>query len=124
LRNAIVGENMGAEIWSLWENSANRRVIMEKSKYESHFGVISISKKFITLEQFAEAMKIQAKEDLAKQEHRLIGEILVDLGIMNTSQVDQVLGEMEILKEAYLFKCPSCGVYIYKCPNCGSVIRK
>ncbi len=34
---------------------------------------------------------IQIKEDVEKGEHRLIGAILIQMGVMNTSQVNDVL---------------------------------
>ena len=38
-------------------------------RHLKYFGIIAISKGFITLEQFTEAIKVQAKEDMAKQDH-------------------------------------------------------
>jgi len=60
------------------------------------FGFMAVEMGFITLDQIIEAMKIQVKEDLKDQKHRLIGEILVDLGYMNPSQVDEALKAMGI----------------------------
>ncbi len=60
------------------------------------FGFMAVEMGFITLDQIIEAMKIQVREDLEKPKHRLIGEILVDSGFMNPSQVDEVLKEMGI----------------------------
>ncbi|MBW1888658.1 MAG: hypothetical protein JRI52_09975 [Deltaproteobacteria bacterium] len=60
------------------------------------FGFMAVEMGFITLDQIIEAMKIQVREDLEKPKHRLIGEILVDLGFMNPSQVDEVLKAMGI----------------------------
>jgi hypothetical protein len=60
------------------------------------FGFMAVEMGFITLDQIIEAMKIQVREDLEKPKHRLVGEILVDLGFMNPSQVDEVLKAMGI----------------------------
>jgi hypothetical protein len=60
------------------------------------FGFIAVEMGFITLDQIIEAMKIQVREDLEKPKHRLVGEILVYLGFMNPSQVDEVLKAMGI----------------------------
>ena len=60
------------------------------------FGFMAVEMGFITLDQIIEAMKIQVREDLENQKHRLVGEILVDLGFMNPSQVDEVLKAMGI----------------------------
>jgi hypothetical protein len=60
------------------------------------FGFKAVEMGFIKLDQIIEAMKMEVKDDLENQKHRLIGEILVDLGFMNPSQVDEVLKEMSI----------------------------
>jgi hypothetical protein len=43
------------------------------------------------VDQLIKAMTIQVNEETQKGDHRLLGEILVDLGFMNTSQVKEVL---------------------------------
>lgn len=58
---------------------------------EKHFGAIAIQKKFITLDQFIEAMTLQVREDLNSLEHRPIGQILIDMGYLNESQVKEIL---------------------------------
>jgi len=60
------------------------------------FGFMAVEMGFITLDQIIEAMKIQVRDDLENQKHRLIGKILVDLGFMTPSQVDEVLKAMGI----------------------------
>ncbi len=65
--------------------------IHESSGIGTHFGTIAIGKGIIDKDQLIEAMKIQIREDLASSEHRLIGEILIDMGFMNSLQVDEVL---------------------------------
>ena len=91
-------------------------------RHLKYFGIIAISKGFITLEQFTEAIKVQAKEDMAKQDHRLIGEILVGLGFMDKSQVNEVAFLKWKGTDAY--QCPRCGIMIFNCPNCGTEISK
>jgi hypothetical protein len=44
---------------------------------------------------------VQMKEDLAGLKHRLIGEILVDLGFMNPSQIEEVLQELRRRRHSY-----------------------
>jgi hypothetical protein len=91
------------------------------NKGPQRFGITAMSKGFITVEQFAEAMKIQAGEDLAEKDHRLIGEILLDLGHMTQPQIREVIEAL--LEESYMFECPECGVLIFNCPNCGTKLR-
>ena len=66
-----------------------------ESRFEKRFGEIAVEKEFINLSHLIEAMAIQVKEDAKKDEHRLLGEILIDLGIMNASKVNEVLNDME-----------------------------
>ena len=58
---------------------------------EIGFGTIAVEKGFITSSQLGKAVGLQMKIDLEKDIHRLLGEILVDMGFMTLSQVDEVL---------------------------------
>ena len=58
------------------------------------FGIIAVGKDFITADQLSEAMKVQIEEDIGKKEHRPIGEILLSMGYMNPSQINEVLTEL------------------------------
>ena len=100
---------------------------MAKENRKRRFGTIAMSKGFITLEQFTDAIEIQAREELANTEHRRIGEILVDLGFMDTSQVAAVMNEL--IAVAFRFECPHCGKKLktskpgkFRCNGCKEVI--
>jgi hypothetical protein len=66
----------------------------ETSRFEARFGSVAIWRQLITARQLVEATVIQVTEDVKGKPHRLIGEILVGLGYMRPSQVDEVLREM------------------------------
>jgi hypothetical protein len=66
---------------------------------EPRFGDVAITKRFITPDQLIRAMTVQIKEELKKKKRRLIGEILVDMGYMMNSQVEETL---EILGKTIL----------------------
>ena len=68
---------------------------MTEADYVKRFGSLAMSKGFITMEHFLRAMQIQVKEEMESGAHRLIGEILVDMGAMDTSQLKQVLKIMK-----------------------------
>jgi hypothetical protein len=55
------------------------------------FGFMAVKKGFATPEQVSKALEVQFDENVAAKKHRLIGEILVDMGFLGTSQVNQVL---------------------------------
>ena len=64
---------------------------METANLEKRFGVIAIEKGYCSAEQFIEALKIQVMEDFNKGKHRLVGRILLEQGVMNLEQINQVL---------------------------------
>ena len=64
---------------------------METEHLEKRFGIIAVEKRFITPEQLLEAMRIQVTEDMEKGAHRLLGRILLEQGLITTSQIDEVL---------------------------------
>ncbi len=79
---------------------------MDKTHLEKRFGVIAVEKGFIKPEQLIEAIKIQAKDDIAKKQHRPIGRILLAQGHITLSQIDKVLGILweKALKERGLIQ--------------------
>ena len=67
---------------------------MIRKKLKTRFGTIAVDKGFITSEQLMEALTIQARENEEQGTHRLIGQILLDHGLLTESQVDEVLETM------------------------------
>ena len=67
---------------------------MTKVKIEDRFGIIAISKGFISFEQFMKAMAIQIKDEIEIERHTIIGKILMDQGLLDKTQVDKVLKVM------------------------------
>jgi len=67
---------------------------MDKEYLEYRFGFIAVKKGFVTPEQVSKALEVQLKENVLTEKHRKTGEIMVDMGFMNTSQVDEVLEKM------------------------------
>jgi hypothetical protein len=67
---------------------------MIAKKPEERFGLIAVDKGFLALEKLIEAMKIQLIGDVRRFKYRLIGEILIDIGALNVSQVAEVLNVM------------------------------
>lgn len=64
-------------------------------KYCSRFGVISVSKGFVTAEQLKTALIEQADDNISERPHRLIGRIFFEKGWMTDEQIDTVLNELE-----------------------------
>ena len=56
------------------------------------FGMIAIQKGFISEGQVRRALEIQLEEDETKNEHRLIGRILLDQGWITDAEIYQVMG--------------------------------
>ncbi len=64
-------------------------------KYCSRFGVISVSKGFVTADQLKTALIEQADDNVSERPHRLIGRIFFEKGWMTDEQIDIVLNELE-----------------------------
>jgi hypothetical protein len=64
---------------------------METQHLEKRFGIVAVEKGFVTAEQVVETLRIQVLEDIECGKHRLIGRILLEQGILNLAQVDEVL---------------------------------
>ena len=62
--------------------------------YEERFGNIAIAKGFITPEKLLAALKIQVQEETEKKQHHLIGQILLEQGVITGEQIQQVLAEL------------------------------
>lgn len=67
---------------------------MKKKHYQKRFGTIAVDKGFIDDEQLIKALEIQAKENVMEGKHRLLGQILMDEGLLTTEQVDEILNTM------------------------------
>ena len=65
-------------------------------KKQKRFGTVAIEKGFITAIDLLEAMKIQITEDIELKNHRPIGAILLDEGVITGQQLNEVLREMNI----------------------------
>jgi len=59
-----------------------------------NFGTMALEMGHVTPAQLSKAVTIQVGEDLDGAPHRRIGEILLDLGYMDTTQINEVLGAL------------------------------
>ena len=64
--------------------------------FEKQFGIIAIEKGFITADNLIEALKTQIKEDIILKDHRLIGEILMEMGCLTAEQIQEVLNTISV----------------------------
>lgn len=55
------------------------------------FGTIAVEEGFITQEQLMAAMAAQVEENVAGEDHRLIGVILYEMGFMEAPQIKIVV---------------------------------
>jgi hypothetical protein len=67
---------------------------MEGKVIETRFGIKAVEKGFITPEQLIEALRIQVMGDVERKEHKLIGTILLEMGLMANEQIDEVVREL------------------------------
>jgi len=71
-----------------------RKDLKMKVQLQKRFGTIAVEKGFITQDQLFLALKIQAKENLEKDKHRLLGQILIEQGLLSVAQVEEILSVM------------------------------
>lgn len=64
---------------------------METTCSGSKFGAIAIEKKFVTMEELIEAFMIQVHREMGESVCVEIGDVLVELGYMTQSEVEEVL---------------------------------
>jgi len=67
---------------------------MINQKLKNRFGTIAVDKGFITPAQLTDALALQARENIEQGTHRLIGQILLEQGLLTASQIDEVLETM------------------------------
>ena len=74
---------------------------MESEHLEKRFGLIAVEKGYVNPDHLIEALKTQVIEDMEKGEHRLIGRILLEQGLLTTiDEILDVLGKgLPLLKE-------------------------
>ena len=53
-----------------------------------------MDKGYINEDQLIKALEMQAKENVLEGEHRLLGQIFVEEGLLTTTQVDEILETM------------------------------
>ena len=69
---------------------------MGKEYLTFRFGFVAVKKGFVTPDQVAGALEIQIKENVSIKKHRRIGNILVEMGLMNIDEVREVLDDMSV----------------------------
>ena len=69
-------------------------------KYCKRFGTIAVELGFITPEQLKQALSEQVDDNLANNPHRVLGVIFFEKGWMNYRQIEVVLNELFMAKDA------------------------
>ena len=73
-------------------------VLLDKPRqiehYEKRFGIIAVEKGFISAADLVKGLTIQVNEDLQKIPHRLLGEILFEMGVITDRQIEEVLSHI------------------------------
>jgi hypothetical protein len=65
-----------------------------QKQVQKRFGAIAVEKGFITTDQLAVALAIQARENVEEGKHRLLGQILLEQELLTESQIDEILETM------------------------------
>ena len=64
---------------------------MDNNKENMRFGMLAVQKGFASSAQILDALEQQVKENFSTGKHRLIGEILLDLGAIDRTQLDEIV---------------------------------
>ncbi|NNG46328.1 MAG: hypothetical protein HKM86_04330 [Deltaproteobacteria bacterium] len=79
---------------------------MEKDRKKLHpdqelyrFGSIAVYRKYVTLEQVQLALAKQIEDNVNGEQHRLLGDILLEKNWITDEQVKSILSEMGVEKE-------------------------
>ena len=68
---------------------------MPTETIEERFGMVAERKGYITSAQLVKALEIQVIENIRDGEHRFVGEILLDQGLITRFQINDVLESMK-----------------------------
>ncbi len=68
---------------------------MDQKRRGIRFGVVAVERGFITPEQLVAALRVQVEENLNASEHRLIGMILLEQGLLTLENINEILLELE-----------------------------
>ena len=66
-----------------------------EARFEPRFGEAAVSRGYLTVEQLIKAMSIQVREETMNGRHRLLGEIVAELGFMDADEVKKVLRDIK-----------------------------
>lgn len=69
------------------------------------FGAIAVRKGFVTRVELDEALRVQKEMDDRREKHKLIGILLLEMGSIATTQLIEVLQEMDMQRRE---KEPAC----------------
>lgn len=67
---------------------------MERQTIETRFGIIAVDLGYITADQLIDALRTQVIGDIERKEHKLIGTILLDMGLLTNEQIIKVVKEL------------------------------
>ncbi|MEW6667140.1 MAG: hypothetical protein AB1512_18205 [Thermodesulfobacteriota bacterium] len=66
-----------------------------ETRFEPRFGEAAVTRGFLTVEQLIQAMSVQVRDEVLNGRHRLLGEIVTELGLMDAEEVKQVLKDIK-----------------------------
>jgi hypothetical protein len=66
-----------------------------EGRFEPRFGEAAVSRGYLTVEQLIKAMTVQVREETQNGRHRLLGEIVAELGFMDADEVKRVLADIK-----------------------------
>ena len=71
----------------------------DADRYKRLFGEVALEQGFVTAAQLYEALTLQAKRKAEGKPSKLLGQLLLELGYMNTTQVQEVIDVLYPVKD-------------------------
>ncbi len=64
---------------------------MTNNNENIRFGLLALKKGYVTERQLGMAVSLQMKEDIEQAPHRYLGEIMLDMGLLNNTEIEDLL---------------------------------
>ena len=64
---------------------------MTSNNENIRFGLLALKKGYVTERQLGMAVSLQMKEDIEQAPHRYLGEIMLDMGLLNNTEIEDLL---------------------------------
>lgn len=72
---------------------------MDIDQTDLRFGTVAVIKAFVTKDQLIDALSLQVSDNVEQRQHRPIGQILHENGLLTDDQINDVLKTMQDMRK-------------------------